>query len=258
MTSYHQMKQTLLALALSTVALGAYAQPCTPNPLYADSVFGVWPDTTENFMPGQLGIPYSQDLNLIVPVSAQDIDPTFPAVNIDSVVFNGVDGLPNGLTVACASQTPAPCTYLPTVLGCGVVSGTPSEAGLFELTLNVTGYFTLFGSPVPYPLTFGGYRIFILDPTGVADMAPVGLASVKNVPNPFSARTTIEFQMQRANEVTLRVFNLLGEELYSLRTAGRMGVNRIPFESTTLQEGVYLYKVESGAEMFTGRMMLNR
>ena len=258
MTSYHHMKQTLLALVLSIATIGAYAQPCTPNPLYADSVFGVWPDTTENFMAGQIGIPYSQDLNLIVPVSAQDIDPTFPAVNIDSVVFNGVSGLPAGLVVQCASQTPAPCIYLPTILGCGVINGTPSEAGLFELTLDVTGYFTLFGSAVPYPLTFTGYRIFILDPTGIADVGPVGLNSVKNVPNPFSTRTNIEFQLLRANDVKLRIFNLLGEELYSLRTAGRAGVNRIPFESTTLQEGVYLYKVESGGEMFTGRMMLNR
>ncbi len=258
MTAHPPMKQTLLALSLSLSALGAFAQPCTPNPLYADSVFGVWPDTTENFMPGQLGIPYSQDLNLIVPVSAQDIDPTFPAVNIDSVVFNGVSGLPAGLVVQCASQTPAPCTYLPTVLGCGVINGTPSEAGQFDLTLNVTGYFTLFGGAVPYPLTFTGYRIFVLDPTSVTDLGPIGLSSVKNVPNPFTTRTNIEFQMARANEVKLRVFNLLGEELHSVRMAGRAGMNKVPFESTTLQEGVYLYKVESGGEMFTGRMMLSR
>lgn len=258
MTSYHQMKQTLLALALSLTAMGAYAQPCTPNPLYADSVFGVWPDTTENFMDGQLGIPYSQDLNLIVPVSAQDIDPTFPAVNIDSVVFNGVSGLPAGLVVQCASQTPAPCTYLPTILGCGVVNGTPSEAGLFELTLDVTGYFTLFGTAVPYPLTFTGYRIFVLDPTSVNAMSPVGLAGVRNVPNPFTVRTSIEFQLKRANDVKLQVFNLLGEEIHSSIAQGRVGANSIVFENTTLEEGLYLYKVTSGPEMFTGRMRLSR
>lgn len=252
------MKRILLsATFVASVAL-AFAQPCTPNPLYADSVFGVWPDTTTNFVDGQLGIAYAQDLNLIVPLNAQDIDPTFPAVQIDSVVFNGVSGLPMGLTVACASQTPAPCTYLPSVLGCGVITGVPLEAGLFQLTVNVTGYFTLFGSAVPYPLAFTGYRIFVLDPTGVADMVPIGLSGVKNVPNPFSGRTNIEFQLARAGDVKLRVFNLLGDELWSMRTQGKAGANRVPYEGATLQEGVYLLKVESGRESFTGRMMVSR
>ncbi|MCB9183553.1 MAG: T9SS type A sorting domain-containing protein [Flavobacteriales bacterium] len=252
------MKRFLLSAALVALVARAFAQPCTPNPLYADSVFGVWPDTTTNFMDGQLGIAYVQDLNLIVPLNAQDIDPTFPAVQIDSVVFNGVSGLPLGLTVACASQTPAPCTYLPSVLGCGLVSGIPLEAGQFDLTLNVTGYFTLFGSPVPYPLTFTGYRIFILDPTGVSELAPAGLSGVKNVPNPFSGRTSIEFHLARTGDVRLRIFNLLGDELWSLRTQGKAGANRVPYEGATLQEGVYLLKVESGRESFTGRMMVSR
>ena len=257
MTSYH-MNRTLLVSAFIACSSAALAQPCTPNPLYADSVFGVWPDTTQNFMPGQLGIPYSQDLNLIVPVSAQDIDETFPAVNIDSVVFNGVDGLPAGLTVSCASQTAAPCTYLPTVLGCGVISGTPSEAGFFPLTLNVTGYFTLFGNAVPYPLTFGGYEIFILDPTGVESIHPAGLAEVRSVPNPFNGRTTIEFMLQRGGDLKVRVFNLLGNEVWSTVAKGKVGLNKVPFDATELQEGVYLFKVEGGSEAFTGRMMVNR
>lgn len=252
------MKKLLLAVILLSAG-AVLAQPCTPNPLYADSVYGVWPDTTTNFVNGMVGVPYTQELNLIVPLNAQDIDPTFPAVQIDSVQFTGVAGLPDGLSVACASQTPASCTYLASVLGCGVVQGTPTTAGTYPLELNVTGYFTLFGTAVPYPISFTGYRIIVdEDNTAVGDMVPASLAGVRTSPNPFGARTTIEFDLNRASEVRVKVFTLLGDELWSYRTIGKQGHNRIPFEAATLPEGVYLYKVDTGRDAFTGRMMVSR
>ena len=131
-----------------------------------------------------------------------------------------------GLTVGCASQTPAACTYLPSVLGCGVIQGIPTEAGDFPLTLQVTGYFTLFGSAVPYPIEFTGYRIIIApNNVGVADIGMASVSGVRNAPNPFSARTNIEFSLDRAAEVKVRVFTLLGEELWSYRTQGKVGQN---------------------------------
>lgn len=253
------MTRKLLLGAFLLTAAGAFAQPCTPNPLYADSVYGVWPDTTTNFVDGMVGVAYTQDLNLIVPLNAQDINPTFPAVQIDSVAFNGVTGLPDGLSVVCASQTTGPCTYLASVLGCGVVEGTPTTAGNYPLQLNVTGYFTLFGSAVPYPLSFTGYRIIVHDNTlGLAELAPVALSSVRTAPNPFGTRTQIEFELNRGADVRVKVFTLLGEELWSYKTTGKAGLNKIPFEAGTLPEGVYLYKVETGRETFTGRMMVSR
>lgn len=252
------MKHLVLCLAAAGLTTSAFAQPCTPNPLYADSVFGVWPDTTENFVDGYLGVPYTQDLNLIVPVSATDINPDFPDVAIDSVVFNGVSNLPPGLSVTCASQTPAACTYLPTILGCGVISGTPTQVGVYDMTVDVTGYFSLFGNPVPYPISFEGYQITIDNTSGLTDMVSGGLAGVRSVPNPFTTRTSIEFQLNRQGPVSVSVFNLLGEEIWKQTTQGKVGVNKLSFEAGELQEGIYLYKVRSGKETFTGRMVLHR
>ena len=257
------MKQLLLSILLAgTVGSAIAQQPCTPDPLYADSLFGVWPDTTDNFVWGAVGEPYLQILNLLVPEDAGVIDPLLAGTMLDSVAFNGITGLPPGLSVACNSQTPANCTYLTGVLGCGVIQGTPTQAGTFNLTLNVTAYtYTeIFGNPVvlPIPYSFSGYTINISESVGVAELGAPALSGVRNVPNPFATRTHIEFQLGKASEVRVRIFNLLGDELWSQYLQGRQGANRVSFESGALPEGVYLFKVETGKETFTGRMVLSR
>ncbi|MEZ4756603.1 MAG: T9SS type A sorting domain-containing protein [Flavobacteriales bacterium] len=252
------LRSFTLVLAVAT-ATAVLAQPCTPDPLYADSVFGVWPDTTENFMPGTLGAAYYQDLNLIVPAAAGLVDPTFEGLIIDSVSFVGITGLPLGLSIACNSQTPAFCTYLTGQLGCGVVSGVPEETGTFPLVLNVLAHSQIFGNVFSVPYTFGGYRIVIND-VNTAVEAPLasGMPDVRVVPNPFTVRTTFEFDLVRSGTVEVRVFDLLGAERWQRTIAGKAGLNRIPFDAQDLASGVYLYQLRSGKTVQTGRVILDR
>jgi hypothetical protein len=251
------MKKLLLAFLLAFIGSGAFAQ-CTPNPMYQDSIFGVWPDTTTNFVSGTVGMPYFQQVDILVPSDAGLVDPQFEGVTLDSVQFTGISGLPPGLAVACNSQTPAACTYLSDQLGCGVIQGTPTQAGVYDFVLEVTAYSNLFGSPVPIPYEFIGYSITITEGMSIVE-APVSLiAGIRNVPNPFASRTAFEFSLARTADVQIKVFNLLGEELWSQKVQGRAGMNKVPFESGTFQEGVYLFKVQTGKESFTGRMVLHR
>ncbi len=252
------MKQLLLSLVFTTIAGAAFAQPCTPDPLYADSLFGVWPDTTTNFVTGYVGVPYTQVLNLIVPQDAGVVNPAFSGVMLDSVAFNGITGLPPGLSVACASQTNASCSYITGQLGCGVIQGIPTQLGTYELELDVTAYANLFGSAVPIPQTFGGYRIIIEDGVSILEYGGPALGAVRNVPNPFASRTAIEFDLAKATPVRVSIFNLLGESLWEQDVQGRTGMNRVPFEGGDLQEGVYLFRVSTGKDTYTGRMVLNR
>jgi hypothetical protein len=253
------MLRSFTLAVLFIAASIAMAQPCTPNPLYTDSVFGVWPDTTENFMPGTLGAAYYQDLNLIVPAEAGLVDPTFEGLVIDSVSFVGITGLPLGLSIACNSQTPAFCTYLTGQLGCGVVSGVPEETGTFPLTLNVLAHSQIFGNVFSVPYTFGGYRIVVNDVnTAVEGPGVIAMSDVRTVPNPFSVRTTFEFDLARSGAVEVRVFDLLGAERWQRTIAGKAGSNRVPFDAQDLASGVYLYQVRSGKTVQTGRVILNR
>lgn len=255
------MKKLLLlsAFALSTAAASAQ---CTPDPLYADSVFGVWPDTTTNFMPGMVGVFYSDTLNLIVPLNASQIpaDPPYPALALDSIQLEGVSGLPPGITVSCNSQTPAACTYLPAMLGCGLLQGTPTQTGTYPLTIDVRAWATVpFFGVQSVPVSFGGYEIVITDNnTAVLGLNNTALAHVRNVPNPFANRTTIEFSTGKAGAAQIKVFNLVGEEMWREVVQTKAGLNRVPFEGAQLPAGVYLYKIEAGSQTYTGRMAIQR
>jgi hypothetical protein len=252
------MKRSLLSLLVfggTTLAMGQ----CIPNQLYADSVFGVWPDTTENFLPGVVNEAYSDTLYVLIPANAGDVDPQYEGLTVDSVVFNGITGLPEGIEVQCNSQTPAPCTFLPTQVGCGLLTGIPTVAGTYDLDVTVTGYTTVLGFPFSVPLTFSGYTI-VVDAGGmnVASVMPVSLGKVQTVPNPFATRTNIEFTLNRGAATRVQVFNLVGEELWKETIEGKAGPNRVPFDAGRMDSGIYLYKVSSGNQTFTGRMVVNR
>ena len=68
----------------------------------------------------------------------------------------------------------------------------------------------------------------------------------QNFPNPFNPSTKISFNLEASSFVTLKVFNLLGEEVASLvnrnMNAGNHSVN---FDAAKLNSGVYLYRLEA-------------
>ncbi|MCB0790249.1 MAG: T9SS type A sorting domain-containing protein [Flavobacteriales bacterium] len=251
------MRNLLLAFILAGTTIQVAGQ-CIPNPAYQDSVFGVWPDTLEGFAHANLNVFYSDTLNMKVPSDGGEIDPQFAGVFIDSVQFNGVSGLPPGLGILCNSQTPAPCTYLTNILGCGLIEGVPTQMGEFPLTFNVTAFTVVVGQTIGVPYQFTGYKI-IVDPdnTGIAEVNGPVLDDVHNVPNPFADRTTIEFRLARAGAVHLKVFNLIGEQLREAEMYGKPGVNRMLFNADGLEDGIYLYKLEADRTSFTGRMVLH-
>lgn len=251
------MRKSLLSGLLSLLALTGSAQ-CVPDPIYQDSLFGAWPDTTENFLPGIVGVPYSDTLYLLVPNSATLIDPGLPNITIDSVIYNSISGLPPGITVQCNSQTSAPCTFLTNQVGCGLLTGVPTTAGTYEMVVNVTAYASLLGQAIPYPYAFPGYSITVAPGTvGIPETVQT-MGKVQNVPNPFANRTQIEFTVAKPALVTVRVFNMVGEELWSERMEARAGLNKMPFDASKLGSGVYLYKVETNGLTYTGRMVVNR
>ncbi|MBX2820833.1 MAG: T9SS type A sorting domain-containing protein [Rhodothermaceae bacterium] len=86
---------------------------------------------------------------------------------------------------------------------------------------------------------------------------PTEFALDQNYPNPFNPTTMINFNMPESGHVTVRVVNVLGQEVARV-VDGVMdaGTHSVSFDATSLTAGVYLYVMESGQFTETRRMTL--
>jgi hypothetical protein len=68
------------------------------------------------------------------------------------------------------------------------------------------------------------------------------LVTVQNHPNPFSSVTTIRYRLPTDAQVSLSVYNLLGQRIAQL-VNGRMtaGEHAVTFEASDRAAGIYLY-----------------
>lgn len=101
----------------------------------------------------------------------------------------------------------------------------------------------------------------VLAATSATPDAPNGVVAKfaldQNFPNPFNPETNISFELAEASNVSLRIFNLVGQEVATLvsgpQAAGRHTVN---FDASSLTSGMYIYRLEAGAFSATRKMIL--
>ncbi len=76
-------------------------------------------------------------------------------------------------------------------------------------------------------------------------------------PNPFNSSTTIRYDLTFRSHVTLKVYNVLGEEIARLVNASQEpGTHEIKFNGTIVPSGVYFYRLMFGASVRTMKMLL--
>jgi hypothetical protein len=68
----------------------------------------------------------------------------------------------------------------------------------------------------------------------------------QNYPNPFNPSTKISFSLPVESHVTLKVFNLLGEEVTNLINGSfTAGTHNLNFDASNLNSGLYFYQMEA-------------
>jgi len=109
------------------------------------------------------------------------------------------------------------------------------------------------------------YRLKQIDFNGVysysdiveIEFSPENYSLSQNYPNPFNPSTSISFTIIKSTFVTLKIFNILGNEITTLvNQVMPGGKHKIKFDANNLPSGVYLYTLKAGDFVDTKKMLL--
>ena len=113
-------------------------------------------------------MPYADVFHVLVPTDASAIDPLFQ-LPLDSVILTEVILTDTvtleqytladiGLEIVCNNlgSSPDPCTLIAGAQYCASLEGTPTAGGVFQMSLDVAAWVTVFGLGVAQPYSFAG------------------------------------------------------------------------------------------------------
>ncbi len=79
----------------------------------------------------------------------------------------------------------------------------------------------------------------------------------QNYPNPFNPSTNIEYSLPEQANVTLTIYNMLGQKVATLvNEALAAGTYNQTWDASSVSSGVYFYRLKAGNKIFTKRMLL--
>ncbi len=199
----------------------------------------------------------------------------------DSLVFVvGPD-----LFVVDASNPRLPVTVGTTTIGYGFSNPAASLAGHFVYWADISGgavdvfspanphqVITFQGKDMGRGIGARGNEIFYADETeGVwiwrndfftsvksaqVNALPEGVRLLQNYPNPFNSQTQIEFSIAHRENISLEVFNILGQRVVTLKSGGlEPGRYRVPFSADQFASGVYFYQLRTPTTTITRPMI---
>lgn len=120
-------------------------------------------------------------------------------------------------------------------------------------------YITKNNLPPADPNFRPGFRLTLKNLLSSANPTPSAGAFrlEQNFPNPFNPSTTIRFSLTKTGMVTLKVYDLVGNEISTVvNKTLPAGEHAYFFNAEHLPTGVYIYKITAEGQTLTRRMML--
>lgn len=203
---------------------------------------------------------------LVIPMNISQ--PTFNGTN-PGCDGSGCHALEDGLVTASVSGLDVAITINSTtssvagelVDGSGTVVAVNNSTGNnpFTLTAPGPGVYTVnagFKSPTPRRWDSVMVNISVTD-IGGNSSDPSSFKLFDNYPNPFNPSTTISYSIPSQSFVSIKVYDILGNEVASLVDEEKQaGSYKVMFDASSLTSGTYLYKLSSGTFTDIKKMIL--
>jgi hypothetical protein len=128
--------------------------------------------------------------------------------------------------------------------------------------IEVRAYVKTFGGlvPVDTPVNITYYQIEVLGspcwPASVNDIDAYGFEVNELVPNPVFNTTELRFKSTSRESLSLKVFNLLGQEVYSTFIQSTVGDNKAIIDASKWSNGIYLYSLSNGRNNRLGKLQV--
>lgn len=133
----------------------------------------------------------------------------------------------------------------------------------YGILATVTGFSDI-TNPNPNPNYSRAKSIDIMTsfvPSAIRDVAgekiPKEFELFQNYPNPFNPRTIIRYQLKESSEITLKVFNIAGQEVALLTKAQQQpGAYQLEWNASDLPSGIYYYQLGANNNLLTRKCLL--
>ena len=163
----------------------------------------------------------------------------------DSLVTSQLFGYNNGYTVADTVQ-PGKGYWIKTIqAGKLILSSTDAgSTALAKVSNHIRRILT--GTPPPPP-----------ESKETSTAIPTTYMLDQNYPNPFNPTTSIQYALPEAAYVTLKIYNVLGQEVVTLVNAEQSaGYKSVQFNASNFPSGVYMYRLKAGSYSAIKKLLL--
>jgi hypothetical protein len=277
------MLKKILFSIVTLFTFSVYSQ-CIPNTDFtglmglSDDAYELT-DSTTALPHATVGFSYETFFDLRIPLDTaitydlgngpQDFDPVF----ITTIAVNEVQGLPMGFDYQCSAQsalgtiTDNVCVFEGGGYGCLRLYSdeVPAVVGTYPLNvvLDIAASYEILGISVPVEVTDDtmlNYLVLIVEEGNnsshneILDARKFGVFS--SFPNPASENCLIQYGNNIASEIDFRVYDMLGNLVFSKYYHSTVGYNEILFDSSKLLSGIYTFTLSNNTELITERIIV--